>query len=165
MKKALSVLAAITVALSSSISAYAWNENEVEGYVGYGQSTINAHAYSSFDVEIPAVIDLSEMGGGEVAISNADIDNGYQVEIYVTNLNENGKLNMNHTTKSGVTSELTLTGSEGELTADAPILARFKDTDLESGYANYMFSGEMVSGSKAGNYSGVMMYSIFCNRY
>ncbi|MBR1863680.1 MAG: hypothetical protein IJ806_06310, partial [Ruminococcus sp.] len=95
----------------------------------------------------------------------ADLDSGYQIQVYVTNLNANGGLTLTHKTKSGVTADLTISGTEGVLTADNPLLANFKDTEIDNGFASAYFSGEMESGVKSGGYSGTMTYSFFCNKY
>ena len=165
MKKILTALLCATLTLSTVTTSFAFNEGEIEGYNSAGQTEVTAYAYSTFNVSIPAKIDISNMGGAEIAVTDADIDSGYQVQIFVTNLNENGNLNMTHKTKSGVTSELILNGTNGTLTSDYPLLASFKDTDIYDGNASTYFSGQMMDGAKSGSYTGTMTYSVYCNKY
>lgn len=156
MKKIISLLLCFTLLLSLSTTAFAYDGN----YTGYGESELTAYSYSSFNVTIPSTIDLT-YGGGQVMVSNADLDSGYQVVIVVTNLNANGRIDMTHKTKSGVTSECIL----DNVSIDSPILATIKDTDIMDGYGYADFFGQMVDGASAGSYSGTMKYNIYCDPY
>ncbi len=156
MKKLLALLLSFTMMLATSTTAFAYDGN----FTGYGEAELTAYAYSTFNVTIPSTVDLT-YGGGQVIVSDADLDSGYQVVITVTNLNSNGRIDMTHKTKSGVTSECELVN----VTSENPILAVIKDTDINdgNGYAN--FSGHMIDGSAAGSYTGTMQYNIYCDPY
>lgn len=156
MKKFLPILLCATLLLSSPTTAFAYDGN----YTGYGEAELTAYAYSSFNVTIPSTVDLT-YGGGQVVVTDADLDTGYQVVITVTNLNANGRIDMTHKTKSGVTSECIL----NNVTADNPILAVIKDTDISDGYGCANFFGQMADGAAAGSYSGTMAYNIYCDPY
>lgn len=161
MKKIYAFILSCVLLLSVSTTAFAYDGN----YTGWGESELTAYAYSSFTVTIPATVDLTH-GGGQVIVSDADLDAGYQVVVTVTNLNENGNIDMVHKTKEGITSECSLSNSMGTLSAENTILAIIKDTDIQSdgnGYAD--FFGQMVGGSKAGGYTGTMRYNIYCDPY
>lgn len=156
MKKLLALLLSATMLLSFSTTAFAYDGN----YIGYGEAELTAYAYSTFDVTIPSTVDLT-YGGGQVIVSNADLDTGYQVVITVTNLNANGRIDMTHKTKSGITSECVL----NNVTTENPILAIIKDTDIQDGNGYSDFFGQMIDGAAAGSYSGTMQYYIYCDPY
>lgn len=156
MKKIFALLLSCTLFLSLTTVAFAYDGN----YTGCGETELTAYAYSTFNVTIPSTVDLT-YGGGQVIVSNADLDTGYQIVITVTNLNANGGIDMTHKTKSGVTSECYL----NNVTTENPILAIIKDTDIQDGNGYSDFFGQMADGAAAGSYSGTMQYNIYCDPY
>lgn len=162
MKKIFATILSMAILISASTTAFAYDEGT---YSGSGESQITAYAYSTYSVTIPATINLTN-GQGDVSVSNADIDTGYEIEVVVTNLNENGHLDMTHNTKDGVTSECILMNANGRsVGTEEPILATIKDTDISKGSAYTYFLGQMIDGASAGSYTGTMRYALYCSRY
>lgn len=162
MKKLLASLLTMALLLSASTTAFAYDDST---YSGGGESEITAFAYNTYTVTIPATIDFTH-GQGDVSVTNADIDTGYEIEVVVTNLNSNGAIDMTHKTKSGVTSQCYLTTANGiGVSSENPILATIKDTEISSGSAYTYFWGQMDTNAAAGSYSGTMKYSLYCSKY
>lgn len=63
---------------------------DTENGAYYGETAISAQAYSTYTISIPA--ELAENNSGEIAVSNMNLDEDYHIAVYITNLNENGKI-------------------------------------------------------------------------
>lgn len=90
MKKMLSTILAIVMVLSLSTTAFAYDEST---YSGDGQTELTASAYSTYTVTIPASINLTN-SQGDISITDANIADGYEIEIVATNLNASGGIDM-----------------------------------------------------------------------
>lgn len=120
MKKILTFLlitALSFVALPTTVSA--------EDYSGYveadksnfeGQTTVDYHAYSSYYVSIPT--NISEYDAyGTVSVTMDNIEAGHHIEVYITNLDDNGQLTV--TSDNGNTGQLSILYDNGLHTAAA----------------------------------------------
>ena len=63
---------------------------------GSGESEVTAHLYSTYSISIPATIDAN-MGTAEVTVSQANLEEGYAINVYISNLNEKGGITLTHT--------------------------------------------------------------------
>lgn len=163
MKKLLALLLSVVFMLSMSVTAFAY---EYDDYYSEGETTLQEYVYSSFNLVIPATIDLSQ-GNGEISVTDADFDADYQLEVVVTNLTEDGLIEMTHTTKEGETAYCSLiNGTTQEmLNNDNPLLATIKDTDIVDGAASVYFSGDIITKASAGTYTGTMTYTVYFGKY
>lgn len=163
MKKLLALLLSVVLMLSMSVHAFAY---EIDDYYSEGETTLQEYVYSSFNLVIPATIDLSQ-GNGEISVTDADFDAGYQLEVVVTNLTEDGYIEMTHTTKEGETAYCTLinVATQQMLNSTNPVLATIKDTDILNGSATAYFTGDIITKAAAGNYTGTMTYTIYFGTY
>lgn len=101
MKKIFTVLFAIMLLLNMSpLTAFA---EEYREYVEAdqnsfeGQTTIDYHAYSSYYVSIPTNISEYDLYG-TIAVTMDNIEDGHHIEVYITNLDENGLLTVTYVT-------------------------------------------------------------------
>lgn len=175
MKKILSVLIALAIVLSvgvliaTPVSADAGNADyygslDGSNEYGTGQIEVTHRAYSSFQLEIPLYAD--SVMTNTITAYYPNLEEGYQIEIYVTNLNEDGTLNMTHS--SGEVSTMVLYNAKDglHLSYQNPLLASFAIEDFNDTYSAssdfYIQHGENFN-MKAGTHTGVICYRIECN--
>lgn len=96
---------------------------------------------------------------------NPNLEDGYRIEVYVTNMNADDTIDFYHT--SGDIATLTLYNDTigYRLTFAGPMLASFAAEDFTSdGTASSMFSirGGNVYTMKAGTYTGTICYRVEC---
>lgn len=164
MKKILCVLIAVIIATfctvsvsAAEFSGYAGNNTEV----GSGEIEINAYQYSHFNISIPETIDTSNMGSGEISVTDASLEDNFAIYVAVTNYDENYLIPMQHKTKPTITSKLSLSGNYSNYKR-RDILARFTLGELADGNGTVRIGGNMVYDAPAGEYSGTVTYSISC---
>jgi len=162
MKKILATLLTLSLLLTASTTAFAYDEST---FSGYGQTELTASAISTYTVTIPSTVNLT-YGQGEVTVTNADIADGYEIEVVASNLNSNGGIDMTHTTKEGVTTTCYLMTADGtSVTSENPVIVTIKDTQISNGSAYTYFWGELPANAKAGTYTGTMTYNLYCSQY
>ena len=115
---------------------------------------------------MPASINLEMTNQGEVTITDANIESGYKVDVFVTNLNSEGAVTLTNT--NGVsTMDVWLLNVEANCgaTRETPLVS-FYDTELDFfGTATKYFELNYNSFGNAGYYYGTMTYSFSCNPY
>lgn len=173
MKKFLATLIALAIVISSvSLMAVPAFAAESYGYMndeyqyGDGEISVGYRSYSTFELDIPLYADDSM--SGRITASNPNLEPGYQIEIRVTNLNDDGTLPMVNETTGYESAVYIYNSMEGTcLTFDNPVLAAFASEDFdESATATVEF---WISRAKnhfevdAGYYTGVICYRIECN--
>lgn len=162
MKKILALCLSVVMLLSLSTTAFAaeiWDES-----AGSGETEVYAHIYSSYFISIPATIDLRNGEQGEITLTDANIEEGYEVNVYCTNIFENG-IRLYHTVDSniGITCVLTDVDNTIQYTSETP-LATFVQDDFSQGAITKYFGLHLMDDlSKAGDYVGVMEYSFECS--
>ena len=159
MKKFIALFLALALLASLSVTAFAAEDE----YAGTGESTVYAHVYSQYNITIPATIDLREGEQGEVTLSNASLEEGYAVNVYVTNKSGNG-ISLMHT--NGIsTVECMLTNIELNMQAsDTTPLVSFKLSDIpqDSSTAIKYFELSTEKYGMPGDYSGTLQYRFVC---
>lgn len=167
MKKIFSVLIALAIVFSMTVPAMA---AESYGYMGdgepygSGQIEVTHHSYSTFQLDIPLYADSSMPN--YITAYNPNLEDGYQIEIYVTNLNEDGTIDMIHT--SGAVSQMVLYNeSDGlQLTYNNPLLATFTIEDFDdtnTAVSSFWIQGGDHFNMKAGTHTSTICYRIQCN--
>lgn len=156
MERTLSILLAFALALCGSVTAFA------DDYSGSGQSEIRTHIYSRYEITIPAVIDLSYGDTAAVTISNADIEDNYSVNVYVTNIDESNTMRLTHESGNGSISCAFVNNTLNTNVDTATPLVSFAANDISEGTATKDFGITCDNFGKAGNYSGVMAYRFEC---
>lgn len=166
MKKIFAVLIALAIVFSMTVPAMAAESynNSGDGQYGSGQIEVTHHSYSTFQLEIPLYADSSMPN--YITAYNPNLEDGYQIEIYVTNLNEDGTLNMTHT--SGEVSTMVLYNESDilQLTYDNPLLASFTIDDFDdtnTATSIFWIQGGDAFSMKAGSHTGTICYRIECN--
>lgn len=161
MKKIFALYLSIIMLLSLSTTAFAaeyWDES-----AGNGESEVYAHIYSSYSISIPATIDLSNGEQGAVTLSDANIEEGYAVNVYCTNIYENG-IRLQHVkdATSSVVCVITDTDNRIQYTSEMPLVT-FVQSDFENGEITKYFGMHLMDNiGKAGEYVGTMQYSFEC---
>lgn len=175
MKKILSVLIALAIVLSFGVlsaTTVSADEGDANYYgsldgnneYGTGQIEVTHRAYSSFMLEIPLYAD--SMMQNTITAYYPNLEDGYQIEIYVTNLNEDGTLNMTHSSGEVSTMVLYNVGDGLHLSYQNPLLASFAIEDFNNTNSAssefYIQHGENFN-MKAGTHTGTICYRIECN--
>lgn len=173
MKKLLTLCLTLVLLANCAITVFAAEDT----CAGSGETEIRCHVYSTYSITMPALIDMgafteSNLGIAEfvedkVTITNANIEPGYRVEVYVTNLDESGTIKMTNIHNPEYTGTCVLKNMEKDalIDADTPLVT-FCDTELElSGTLEKHFQIAMQAYSLAGEYTGTMTYSFSCNPY
>ena len=155
MKKILARCLSVVMLLSLSTTAFAaeyWDES-----AGKGETEVHAHIYSSYSISIPAAINLSNGEQGAVTLSDANIEEGYAVNVYCTNIHENG-IRLQHVkdATSSVVCVLTDVDNSIQYTSETPLVT-FVQNDFENGEITKYFGMHLMDNiGKAGEYVGTM---------
>ena len=162
MKKLIAICLSLVLLATCAPTAFAMGDTSA----GSGEVQLSAHRYSSYTITMPAAIDLEMTNRGEVTITDANIESGYKVDVFVTNLNSEGAVTLTNT--NGVsTMDVWLRNVEANCgaTRETPLVS-FRDTELDYfGTATKYFELDYHSFGNAGYYYGTMTYSFSCNPY
>ena len=160
MKKIICLLMAVMLIVGCTFSASATEFNAYNQNVGSGEIAVTSHLYSHFDISIPETLDTSV--GGEVAITNASIEDGYAIKVSVSNFNNRHCIEMTHKTQPNVTAEMTLRGNWG-FNKEPDVIVKFTDDDIQNGSATSPLNANIDSRAVAGEYEGTVSYFIDCS--
>ena len=173
MKKILAICLSLALLATCVPTVFATEDT----CAGTGEAEIRCCVYSSYTISMPALVDLGTQSYSDlfsaqtvdedVTIIDANIAPGYKVDVYVTNLNESGYIEMTNMLNPEYTGSCVLINLEedAEVTASIPLVT-FYDTELEYiGTLTKSFRTTMGSYSLAGDYTGTMTYSFSCNPY
>lgn len=142
---------------TTAFAAEFWDES-----AGSGTSQVYAHLYSSYTIKISATIDLRNGEQGSVTIENGNIESGYAVNVYCTNIGENG-IRLNHVEKN-TSVECARLSADGLSHYDANTpFASFTSDDIAAQNTTQYFRLEIMDRwMSAGDYVGTMEYSFRC---
>lgn len=166
MKKFYCILIALIIVLSMTIPVMAVESycNTGDGQYSSGHIEVTHHSYSTFQLEIPLSADSSMPN--YITAYNPNLEDGCHIEIFVTNLNEDGTLNMTHTSGAVYTMVLYNESDAHQLTYQDPLLASFSIEDFnntDSATSIFWIQGGDQFTMKAGSYTGKICYRIECN--
>lgn len=159
MKKLLALCLTLALLANCATTAFA---SEVP-CSGSGEAEVTAHIYSGYLITIPATIDANT-GTGEVTISQATLEEGYKVDVYVTNANDNGGITLTHT--NGVDEILCVfqnTTLGTTVSSTVPLVTFYATELVDTSTATKSFGMELMLLSTPGQYSGTMTYSFSCD--
>lgn len=161
MKKIIAFALVCVMVLGMSTTAFAaepWDTS-----AGTGSIDITAHVYSSYQVTIPATINIATQGEQcEISLSEARIEEGYHVDVFCTNLRENSGYTLALT--NGASSiDCSFSNAEGKAVTDTEPLATFAKADITEGLTgSKTFTISAVGFGMPGDYTGTMNYSFGC---
>lgn len=159
MKKIFALLFSAAMLATMSITAFA---AETDGSAGSGQSEVLAHVYSSYNITIPATIDLRNGNESYVEISNANIEDGYTVKVFCSNTDVNG-IRLYHDTKENTSITCSIFNSNGEMCDATTPMAVFTSSDISEGTGAKNITLEPETTGVPGNYSGTLEYTFSCS--
>lgn len=166
MRKLLTLILIVAVAtITSPASILAEDYSEyVESTSGNfeGQTAVDYHVYSSYSVTIPTSISEYE-SSGTVSVTMGNIESGYHVEVYITNLDSDGGLAV--TSDSGNTGTLSVLYDSGLRTADSTgLIGSFypADYNYEGSASTDISFDKGASTLKAGTYHGTVCFRVEC---
>lgn len=163
MKKLLALCLSLVLLATCTTTAFAYEDS----CAGSGETEILAHLYSTYSISIPATIDLTAGMTGEVTIIDANLESGYKVDVFVTNLNQSGAVTLTHINDSTSKIDCMLTNIEQNMCASSEVpLVTFYDTEFTtSNTATKYFDMQVAPFGLAGQYTGIMTYSFACSPY
>lgn len=129
-----------------------------------GQTDISYRVYSSYYVSIPTSINADDTYG-EISVSMANVESGYHVSVYITNLTETGKITV--TSESGNTGYLQVTRDNGlyNVGTDGLVTEFYQSDYTDGGIATtnigFDSAGELM---KPGLYNGTVCFRIECRQ-
>ena len=160
MKKILCMLMCAALLLAVPMTAFAADTP----YSGQGTSTLTYKSYSSCTVSIPETIEVSSMETPvEIVVTNPNIETGYCVNIYVTNLSEHGYIPLCHDEFGEMVAiECMFTNLEKQsVVYSGTPLASIQGSSISSDVFYGQFAVSVMSmDARAGSYTGTMQYEI-----
>ena len=169
MKRFISLCLVLVLACTMSVTAsaeYSESMDNTQPFYASGQSSINAKVYSSCTISIPETLDMADSNSWYVYFERFSIEDGYQIVVSVTNLNDNGAITLTHT--DGTTANLYLLRRDtSPVTGDNRTLAVLKDTEIDYNNLPNMaaFYGNFFEATHPGNYTGIMQYEVSIEPY
>lgn len=162
MKKLLAICLSLVLLATCAPTAFATGDTSA----GSGEVQISAHRYSSYTITMPATINLETTNRGAVTITDANIETGYKVDVFVTNLNNEGALTLTHENGIyGTDCWFTNIEASAAVLSDTPLVS-FYDAELDPfGTSTKYFEVHILPYGNAGYFSGTMTYSFSCNPY
>lgn len=159
MKKLLALCLPLVLLANCATTAFAMESP----CSGSGESEVTAHLYSTYSISIPATIDAN-IGTAEVIVTQANLEDGYAINVYISNLNENGGITLTHT--NGV-DEILCTFQNTELNCavggNVPLVSFDYNIFSGTNTASKTFGMELLALSQPGVYSGTMTYYFSCD--
>lgn len=157
MKKVISMILALILMASVSVTAFAEDLS-----AGGGETEIQAHIYSHYTISIPEIIDLRNGDMGEVTISDADIEDGYSVKVFLSNATSPNGITLTHTNGISTIVCSIINIEENTIATENIPIVSFANSDIEQRAGTKYFSLQPETFGKAGDYSGIMQYSFEC---
>ena len=162
MKKLFAICLSLVLLATCTTTAFATEDTSA----GSGQTQVTAYRYSNYTITMPATVGVETGNMGSVTISDACIESGYKVDVFITNLNIEGALTLTH--ENGIYgTDCWFTNIEANTGAssESPLVS-FYDTDLDPfGTATKYFEVHIMPFGNAGYFSGTMNYSFSCSPY
>ncbi len=171
MKKFISLCLVLVLACTMSVTAFAESygtNNNTMPYYWYAETTLSGQIYSSCTVSIPETVYTGEGYSGNVEISNADIESGYEVVIRVTNLSETDTIILSNS-NNDKTIGCSIKTFEKTLTRQDNVLSKFNDKVLTSTDRTVGTEFQALitehTGATAGTYTGTMQFEVMIEPY
>ena len=167
MKKIICILIAMLMVISCvvSVSAAEFNQGGYDNSYpeDTGEITVTAHQYSRYTISIPETLDTADMNGGDVTVSNASLEDGMSIFVSVTNMESDYTIPVTHKTKDGVTGKIAIGGNYGNA-QHRNVICKFDGAELErnNGEMTVQVHTNIVGQPEAGEYEGVITYSVSC---
>lgn len=158
MKKLIAIMVCIVFMLSISTTAFAADNP----FYSEGSATLKYKSYSSCTVSIPETIEITGQST-EITVTNPNVESGYCVNVYVTNLNERGCVELTHDSPGVATIEASFYNDSKNAVVDNsnPLLATIECGDNPTDVFSGTFTVSATGGDyRAGTYMGTMNYNV-----
>ncbi len=169
MKRFISIVLAMLI-MFVPVTAFAGTmENAMSNPAGTGEATIRDHIYSTYTIQIPETIEIDELNDTfNVGLTNDNIEDGYSVEVWITNLDENGAITLtnarDNSTETATISKDIGNGNE-QTVNNSEALAYFHHDNVNSSQTQTARINITERGTTAGYYEGTITYCYACVNY
>lgn len=158
MKKLIAIMMCAVLMLSVPTTAFAAESP----FYGEGTAILKYKSYSTCTVTIPETIEITGQPT-EITVTNPNVESGYCVNVYVTNLNDRGYIDLTQDSSGVATVEASFINDSTNAVIDNnnSLLASIEcsDNSMDTYYAT--FSVSVIGGNyRAGNYTGTMQYDV-----
>lgn len=168
MRKFVSMLLALLLLVSMCMVAYADDGTHVDvgGGEDYsGEIVVSCHTYSTYNISIP--YEMVDGTAEYITITDANIEEGYHLEVYATNLDENSLIDVYTTAPNGeeVCGKMLLYAGGGQVTSESNgLICMFTSDELIQPRAEHYFytiasAADVV---RAGVYRGSLCIRVAC---
>lgn len=168
MKKFISslvaVIAILSIVFTGTVFAFADGDGVYDAAAENGdyvaEVDVDYHAYSTYTIYIPTY--FQEGLESSISIDLSNVENGYHINGYVTNFDENGQIALVPTDENNTTEGKISVYSNGQnVASETGFFAEFRNTGDVMAYANigYQIDERPVI---AGDYHGVICFRFEC---
>ena len=162
MKKFLALIIAIVCIFSCTLTA-----NAASSLIdSEGSMEVQYHSYSNYTIVLPESFDGTSCS---VSILNGEIEDGYRVEVYATNLDESGRLPLTYSKNPELIEYLSFIGHsyDGDtwyLDGNNSMLCYFNSGVYgDDCYFDRAFESVPIGDNwKPGDYAGILCYRVTC---
>ena len=162
MKRIFCVFLSLVLAMSC-LNLTAFASEFVQQESGEGSMKLESHLYSSFDISFPAVLQASNGEKGFITVTNARMEENYEIWVTVNNASQGGNyVGLVHTDgTTGATAKFKNDETSEYANATVPLVTFTYDDFLEQDYCDKSFTVEVEyhESRKPGDYIGTMQYS------
>ncbi len=161
MKKFFCILVSFILTISClNLTAFASEFTQQES--GSGSIKLESHLYSSFDISFPAVLRANNGDKGFITVTNARMEENYEIWVNVNNVSQGDYVGLIHTDgTTGATAKFKNDETFQYSNGTVPLVTFTYDDFLEQDYCEKSFTVEVEyhESRKPGDYTGTMQYN------
>lgn len=161
MKRIFCVFVSLVLAISC-LNLTAFASEFVQQESGEGSMKLESHLYSSFDISFPAVLRANNGDKGFITVTNARMEENYEIWVTVNNASQGNYVGLVHTDgTTGATAKFKNDETSEYANTTVPLVTFTYDDFREQDYCDKSFTVEVEyhESRKPGDYIGTMQYS------